>query len=518
VPYVYALISKSSNSSFLGLYRSANSGTSFSLRSSSPNLLGYDGDGLDVTAGQGFYDLAVAVSSTNAEIVTTGGVNHWQSADGGTTWTNLSVWNSGEVHADIHEINYLTGSGTTVFSCNDGGIFKSTDNGNNFVDISSNLAIGQVVGIGLSANLSTTIVNGEQDNGTNLKTGSSWANINGGDGGECFIDPTNNNTIYIQYVSGAFSRSDDGGANNNGITTGLPAGFDFYSTWVMDPVNANRLYVGGIPTLYTSADKGNNWSALGTPPGTGSIKGIAVAPSNTSIIYIIKDDAVSKSTNSGTSFSNITGTLPVANAALTSITVSNTDPNKVWITFSGYSAADKVYKSINGGTTWTNVSAGLPNLPVNKVIYTHGSANDAIYIGADIGVYYLDNTLASFTPFMTSLPNCAVRDLEIYYPTGKLRAGTYGRGVWESDLNNPVVNYTITASAGTNGSISPTGAVSVASGANQTFTITAASCYKIATVLVDGVNNPGAVSSVYLYVYQCNSGAYHQCNILTAYL
>jgi hypothetical protein len=55
--------------------------------------------------------------------------------------------------------------------------------------------------------------------------------------------------------------------------------------------------------------------------------------------------------------------------------------------------------------------------------------------------------------------------------------------------------FTITASAGANGSISPSGAVSVTSGANQTFTITAAACYKIATVLVDGVNNAAAVSS-----------------------
>ena len=35
---------------------------------------------------------------------------------------------------------------------------------------------------------------------------------------------------------------------------------------------------------------------------------------------------------------------------------------------------------------------------------------------------------------MTGLPNVAVTDLEIYYPTNKLRAATYGRGIWENDL------------------------------------------------------------------------------------
>ncbi len=54
--------------------------------------------------------------------------------------------------------------------------------------------------------------------------------------------------------------------------------------------------------------------------------------------------------------------------------------------------------------------------------------------------------------------------------------------------------YTITASAGTGGSISPSGPVTVNCGTDQSFTITPASCYQIADVLVDGVS-VGAVAS-----------------------
>ena len=97
----------------------------------------------------------------------------------------------------------------------------------------------------------------------------------------------------MQYVQGSFNRSDDGGASTNGITTGLPGGFDFYSKWHQDPVTPNTLYVGGIPTLYRSTDKGDNWSVRGTPTGTGSILDFAIAPSNNTIIYAIKFDAVS---------------------------------------------------------------------------------------------------------------------------------------------------------------------------------------------------------------------------------
>ena len=58
----------------------------------------------------------------------------------------------------------------------------------------------------------------------------------------------------------------------------------------------------------------------------------------------------------------------------------------------------------------------------------------------------------------------------------------------------PPVTHTITASAGANGAISPSGSVVVTQGANQTFTITPNSGYQIASVLVDGLSQ-GAVAS-----------------------
>jgi len=56
------------------------------------------------------------------------------------------------------------------------------------------------------------------------------------------------------------------------------------------------------------------------------------------------------------------------------------------------------------------------------------------------------------------------------------------------------ITYTITASSGVNGSITPSGNVTVNHGANQTFTITPNTGYRIADVMVDGAS-VGAVSS-----------------------
>jgi len=120
---------------------------------------------------------------------------------------------------------------------------------------------------------------------------------------------------------------------------------------------------------------------------------------------------------------------------MTNLCIHNTDPNQVWVTFSGYNAADKVFYTSNGGSTWTAMTTlGLPNLPVNCVTYQTGS-NGALYIGTDVGVYYKDNTMSAWQNFSTGLPNVIVNELMIF--TGapnRLRAATYGRGFWESDL------------------------------------------------------------------------------------
>ena len=60
-----------------------------------------------------------------------------------------------------------------------------------------------------------------------------------------------------------------------------------------------------------------------------------------------------------------------------------------------------------------------------------------------------------------------------------------------------VASYTISATAGSNGSISPSGTVTVNSGASQTFTITPSSGYTISNVTVDGA--PVAAASSYTF-------------------
>jgi len=61
-------------------------------------------------------------------------------------------------------------------------------------------------------------------------------------------------------------------------------------------------------------------------------------------------------------------------------------------------------------------------------------------------------------------------------------------------------NFTLTASAGPNGSISPAGVTAVTGGGSQTYTITANAGFVVASLVVDGVTLPGATSYTFANV------------------
>ncbi len=431
--YIYVLCSSSADNGFYGLYRSVNGGVSFVLMSSSPNIFGWSTDGSDA-GGQGWYDIACGVSPTNKDEIICGGVNSWKSLDGGTSWVINSHWYGGGgnpyVHADLHAVEYLNGS--TCYMGTDGGVARTTDNGATWTTINGLMNIAQVTRIGQSSTTANYVISGHQDNGTNLMNGTNWTSIYGGDGSDCFVDWSSNSTLIASYVQGDFQKSVNGGGSFTAIQNGLTGTGAWVAPIMQDPNNSNIFYCG-YQQVFKSIDKGNNWTQLGTIAGSSTIYHLAAAPSNTNVLYAARSTSLFKTVDGGLNWTAITTGLPTGSAQISRVAVDNLDANNVFVTFSGYSTGNKVFMSINGGTSWTNISTGLPNLPVNCITYSNNS-NDVIYAGTDVGIYVRDNTMTSWTPFMSGLPNVIVNDLEIFYPTGKIRAATYGRGVWESDV------------------------------------------------------------------------------------
>jgi photosystem II stability/assembly factor-like uncharacterized protein len=433
---VYLLAEAPSTSSFYGLYMSIDRGQTFTTQcavdSGAPNLLGYSASGSDNT-GQGWYTLSLAVSPTNTDTLIVGGVNIWMSTDKGVTWKLNAYWTglyAPYVHADIHELVYLPGSGHQFFAACDGGVFTTTTQGKVWNDISNNLEIGEQYSIGLSSLTLGLSLSGWQDNGTN-KSGTLWNQVIGGDGMVCFIDNTTDGTMYGSYQYGALENSFDGGYTWNSCTSGITESGPWTTRWIQDPNYYTVLYAG-FKNVWLSGDQGNSWGQVSTW-GTGSITAMAIAPSsNSNVMYASQSGAIYKTTDGCITWTNITHTLPVGAASITGIAVSPTDQNRLWVTFSGWTGVDKVFESKDGGATWVNISAGLPNLPVNCIAYQPGSP-DGIYIGTEIGVYYMDTVLGSWIDFSNGLPNVMIDDIKVYGPTSTVYVASYGRGTWQSN-------------------------------------------------------------------------------------
>ena len=410
---------------FNGLYVSTNSGDTYTLKSSSPNVLGSASDGSSVK-GQGWYDLCIAISPTDANLIFVGGVHLWKSTNGGTSWS----FSTPTIHADKHALNW---TGNTLFSGNDGGIYKSTNNGTSWTFISGNLTISQMYRLGVSQS-DHKVITGLQDNGTKLRSNTGvWTDNIGGDGMECFIHPTNSNIMYGEWQYGNIRRSTNGGTSWTNIYDNLPGDPEgaWVTPFVMDPNNSTTIYAG-YDEVYKSTNQGNTWTTISSLGATFDLQHIAVAPSNSNTIYACDGDQVYVTTNGGTNWSNVTGNLPTTNF-ITYLAVDPGDANTVYVTFGGYTAGQKVYRSTSGGTTWASISTGLPNIPANCVIVQPNSGG-VLYLGMDVGVYRRDAGATSWVLFNTGLPNVIVSELEIRHSTGKLRACTYGRGLWESDL------------------------------------------------------------------------------------
>ncbi len=432
---VYLIAVKAATKDFYGFYRSLDGGDNFTLQANAPNILA------GIPASQAHYNLALAVSVYNKDTLMVGGTESWRSYNGGVTWTKMtSMTGAGApfIHPDIHDLEYLPGTDTVFFACNDGGVWKTNDNGTTWIPLNEGLQIAQMYKLGTSKINPYTIITGHQDMATHRLINNTWDIItpNTGDGMESIFEYDNDTIMYLESYNGRIIKTINTFPLFNVVCTFGGAGVNANGNWltpvVMHPVFDTILLVGKAQ-VYRTINAGTSFTQVGNIPGTGgNMTALAYAPSNPDFIYAAKSNHFFVTTD-GNNFVERSAGLPVPASQITAIAVSNTQPEKVWVTFSGYNAANKVWGSSDTGSTWTNYSNGLPNLPVNCIVYQNNT-NNGLYVGTDVGVYFFSDSLPAWQPFFNGLPNVEVQELEIAYGINKIRAATNGRGLWESDL------------------------------------------------------------------------------------
>ncbi len=419
-PALVYLVSAKTDDLYQGVYKSVDSGTTFTKQANTTNIFENT---------QSWYDLALAASDTDENEIYVGVLNIWKSSDGGGSFTKLNSWfshNASYTHADIHLLRFYNGE---LYAGTDGGFFKSDNGGTTFTDLTEGMEISQFYKISVSQQTSGKIVGGLQDNGGFGYANNQWNNYHGGDGMEGVVDPNNDNYYYgfMQYGQKLFVSSDSGQSGNQSFD-GPEQG-----NWVTPlAINSDSEIYAGYSKLYQF--KNGAWIAI-SPTFNTNIDVLEMDNGDVEIIYVAINNAgdftLRKSIDHGVSFS-ITETF---SSPITSIEVNNNESSIVYVTTSGTNG--KVYKSVDGGDTFTDITGSLPNVTKNVIKHQAENPLNPLYLGTSIGIYRYDDNTADWEPFEKNLPNTSVRDLAINLADNNITAGTYGRGVWRSDLPTP---------------------------------------------------------------------------------
>lgn len=438
---LYALCSRSyPNSNLYGLFKSTDAGETWEqiVSGDDLNLLGRSAYGTD-TEGYGWYTLTIAVSPSDENLIFTGGINLWKSTNGGLDWQiltheNPNIPNVYNTWVDYHDLRFRPGT-EQLFCCHDGGIIKTYDYGAIFSNITNGLEILQIYKIGLSATNEEKALCGDQDQFTMYKNGDEWHCMPYGESGENFFDYTNPQTFYMSGYGGGLRRTLNGGTSASNIT---PSGQSFYlwlAPFIIHPTDPNTIFVG-INDVFKSVNQGTQWTKISDNLSSSQLIILEIAPSDPQVMVAGGNSSLRKTTDGGQTWSTILPGLPAGR--ITDMCISSANPAHFYVTAGGFTGTSKVYESLNGGDSWENITLNLPNVPATCISYQDGT-NDAVYVGTDLGVYYKNNDLEEWIDFSNGLPNVVLGEIEIHYGTSKLRAGTYGRGLWESPLMDPTI-------------------------------------------------------------------------------
>lgn len=353
------------------------------------------------------------------------------------------------VHVDQRGIFYHPQNDNTLYLCHDGGLSRSTDGGLTFQNITANMQLAHLYDFAQSTANGDKIITSSLDvppymlGGTGITQTFPFV-----EGWSSFMNWKNDS---IFYQGARYTGDYHYYTFNNGGTFSFTPG-PMYSpskdpkNFLIDPCNPARVYFGHLNQVYQSANHGQNYALIGNTNhfdldwNNYQMQHLAVARTNKNVVYALYRLKVYKTVNGGSTWTDVTGTLPVGPAGMTFILIDPLDEERVWIAFSGYNSGNKVFQSEDGAQTWTNISTGIPNVPINWMAYHEGS-DDGIYLAADGAVFYKDNSLSAWQFHNTDLPPVRVTSIEIQNGIQKIRASTFGRGMWECNLYDPVPGY-----------------------------------------------------------------------------
>ncbi len=391
---VYASIADGTNGSAtnLGVWVTTNGGTNWT-KTGAPDICHF----------QCWYDNVVKVDPTSAGTVYIGGgavtsqtafewvMRSTNGTSGGTFSPAIPTTNSpGDPalpHVDQHAMAFvkLPTNKVRLYLGNDGGLWRTDDAEAGIVtwtNLNQNLTLTQFYP-NVSPNPSNPAIayGGAQDNGSQVFQGTpNWTNTVCGDGGQTAVDFQVPTSVYVACQGESLFFSPSGGTDPNSFAfvanTIDPNGtdnVDFIAPIATDPSTAGRVYFG-TDHVYQSSDNGSTFTAISgvLPISPFALTVLAVSPKNPAVMYAGAEDGdvfISTNVGAGTAnFGSVGGQNQLPRRNVTAIAIDPADATGMtaYVAFSGFAAFSPatgttdtqghVFKTTNGGLAWTDVS------------------------------------------------------------------------------------------------------------------------------------------------------------------
>ena len=468
----YVLINNRSNNQ-AEIYKTTDAFTSLT-KLAEPNDEHSDIPANDFTRGQAFYDLEVEVDPSNDNIVYVGGIDWHVSTDGGSTWDQMTRWNSSlirnysVVHADQHGLYFRPGNNNQAVVVNDGGVafvsnLASATTQDVFTTQEKDFITTQFYSVAQTPEGYATdfVTGGTQDNGSHRianpnNTPANSNEISGGDGGYTYIDQVSptyyitnyiyNNILYkfdITTNASSFLHSSNSGDSdyNEGdfINPGaLDSNLDILYTNATKSGNVRIRRFKDIDTSSPSNDYMPTLSALDESPSVFEVS----AYTTTSTLLLVGLDS-----GKLVQIANAEGSAPVASTLADHLgSISDVQfgdhEDEIYLTYYNY-GVNNVYYTSDGGANWLQKDGNLPDIPVWAIQHNPFDENEVI-IATGLGIWQTDNFLDSspnWTQSYNGMSDVAVHDLQFRGSSAlsnRVIAGSYGRGIFAGTFQDAV--------------------------------------------------------------------------------
>ena len=311
----------------------------------------------------------------------------FKSTDGGAHWNQVSSLASGE-GMDL-AIDPVQPSNVYAAGQND-GIWKSADGGQTWQHLTGITAAHVVVVDPVTEGVVYTIAKG-CDVYKSSDGGATWSLIDTGISGltgnavayctQIAVDPVNPQQLYLATQVGGFQGGTGarGGSSLSGLYTSADGGAHWtqnlptlaFADVVIDPSNDQNVYAGN----YVSNDTGATWAPIAGADTRLTV--IALDPANSQVMWGLEDantlGSLWTTTDQGAHWSQVS--MPQGNAVY-NLAYDPSTPTTLYAS----SMAFGVYKSTDGGSTWADSTVGITGVFPFDIL---ADSTGAIYMGTE---------------------------------------------------------------------------------------------------------------------------------------